>query len=259
MTTRKIGEPGAPPTRIPTGRTRRMLRRAALVLWGVALGAYALYSYRTDLGPLDVLVAFATFLGDRPLGVLAFVLVYAIRPLAAFSASLLSVAAGALYGPLAGIVLVIVGANLSALVAYGLGRGLGAELAGPALAHRRLAGVTARLRERTFETVLALRLMFVPFDAVNYLAGASRLRPRPFLLATAIGSLPGTAVFVLFGAGIADLSGLEAGQLPAPDARLLAASATLLVVSLLAARTWRRRDALRAESEKVRTAAEELR
>ncbi len=218
----------------------------ALLLWAVALASYAVTAAATGRTPLDLLVVLAAFLGQHPLGAAAYLLAYAVRPLAVFSATLLSVAAGVLYGPFAGIALVIVGANASALVAYGLGRGLGAELAGPALAHPRLAGVTGRLRERTFETVLSLRFLFVPYDAVNYLAGASRLRPLPFVLATAIGSLPGTIVFVLFGAGLGDVSALGSGHLPAPDLPLLASSAVLFAVSLLAARLWRRRAARRA-------------
>jgi len=220
----------------------------ALLLWAVGLASYAVMAVATGRTPLDLLVALGGFLGGHPLGAVAYLAAYAVRPLAAFSATLLTVAGGVLYGPLAGIALVIVGANTSALVAYGLGRGLGAELAGPALAHPRLAGITGRLRERTFETVLSLRFLFAPYDAVNYLAGASRLRPLPFVLATAIGSLPGTIVFVLFGAGLGDVSALGSGRLPAPDLPLLASSAALFAVSLSAARLWRRRAARRAES-----------
>ncbi|MDZ7708321.1 MAG: VTT domain-containing protein [Trueperaceae bacterium] len=224
----------------------RRLRRLALLLWGVGLASYAATALATGRTPLDLLVALGAFLGQHPLGAAAYLAVYAVRPLVAFSASLLSVAGGVLYGPLAGVALVIVGANVSALVAYGLGRGLGAELAGPALAHPRLAGVTGRLRGRTFETVLTLRFLFAPYDAVNYLAGATRLRPLPFVAATAIGSLPGTIVFVLFGAGLGDLSALGSGRLPTPDLALLATSGALFAMSLLAARLWRRRAARRA-------------
>lgn len=244
---RSTRPPGPPPPvdpdRAASSAGLRRLRRSALVLWGVGLASYAATAAATGRTPLDLLVALGAFLGQHPLGAAAYLAAYAVRPLAAFSATLLSVAGGVLYGPLAGVALVIVGANVSALVAYGLGRGLGAELAGPALAHPRLAGVTDRLRARTFETVLSLRFLFVPYDAVNYLAGASRLRPLPFVLATAIGSLPGTIVFVLFGAGLGDLSALGTGRLPTPDLPLLATSAALFATSLLAARLWRRRAA----------------
>ncbi len=50
--------------------------------------------------------------------------------------------------------------------------------------------------------MLILRLIFVPFDAVNYAAGLLHVRYRPFVLATILGSLPGITSFVLFGASI---------------------------------------------------------
>ncbi|MDZ7801458.1 MAG: VTT domain-containing protein [Trueperaceae bacterium] len=195
----------------------------------------------TDHGPVDLLIATGAFLGQHPLGPIAYLGAYALRPLLLVSATLLTVSAGILYGPVLGTLLAIVAANLSAWVAYTLARVLGAELAEPALAHPRLAGVTGRLRTHTFETVLTLRFLFVPYDAVNYLAGATRLRPLPFAAATAVGSLPATAMFVLFGAGLGDLSALGSGRLPAADPRLLAVSAALFVVSLAVARGLRRR------------------
>jgi len=240
--------PAARPNRSVTRGKPRTLRRLALLLWAVGLASFAVTAAATGRTPLDLLIALGAFLDQHPLGAAAYLAAYAVRPLTAFSATLLTVAGGVLYGPLAGVTLVIVGANASALVAYGLGRGLGAELAGAALAHPRLAGVTGRLRASTFETVLTLRFLFVPYDAVNYLAGALRLQPLPFVVATAIGSLPGTIVFVLFGAGLGDLSALGTGRLPTPDPTLLATSGALFATSLLAARLWRRRAARRAAS-----------
>ena len=43
------------------------------------------------------------------------------------------------------------------------------------------------------------RLLFLPFDPVNYISGFLKVDVKAFLLATAIGILPGTAVFVYAG------------------------------------------------------------
>lgn len=229
-------------------RGRRALRWVAALVWGAGLVAYGLAVVAQERSPLDVLIAVVAFLRDHPLGPLAYVAVYAARPLALFSAALLSVGGGVLYGPVAGVALVAIGANLSALVAYGLGRVVGADVAGPALRHPRLRGTARRLREHAFETVLTLRFVFAPYDAVNALAGALRLPVLAFVLATAVGSLPGTLVFVLFGASLGDVAALEAG-LPRPDPALLAASAALFLASLALARWWRAREARRRGAE----------
>lgn len=169
----------------------------------------------------------------------AYVAAYALRPLVLFPASLLTIAAGVLFGPVWGIALTVVAANLSAMVAYGLGRMIGrpppgeeAEAAGLAA---RWAG---RLRERSFATVLVMRLALLPYDLVNYLCGYLRIAPLPFLAATAIGSLPGTVAFVLAGAAVDRVDAGLAGF----DGRVLAASVVLFVGSLAVARMMHARD-----------------
>ena len=230
----------------------RRLRWLALAGWALGLAAYVMTVVRSGNTPLDVLLALLAFLRANPLGALIYLLAYAARPLLLFPATLLTVGAGVLYGPLAGLGLVLLGSNLSAVVAYGLGRSLGAELAGKALAHPRLIGMARRLRANAFEAVLTLRFLFTPYDAVNYVSGTLRLPLKPFVLATAIGSLPGTLVFVFFGAGLGDLRALEAGRLPTPDLPLLAASAALFVASLTLARVWRAREARRSRAGAAR-------
>jgi uncharacterized membrane protein YdjX (TVP38/TMEM64 family) len=232
-----------PAARAPRpGGQARTLRLLAIVLWAAAFAAYAVVVARTGSSPLELLGSLLTFLQDHPLGVAAFVVVYTLRPLLLFPATLLTVGAGILYGPLLGLGVAIVGANAGAVLAYGLAHVLGADVAGKALEHPRLQGMTRRLRANAFEAVLTLRFLFAPYDAVNYLAGALRLGVAPFLLATAIGSLPGTLVFVLFGAGLADVAALDGDTLPGIDARLLLASAAVFVASLALSRWWRRRE-----------------
>jgi uncharacterized membrane protein YdjX (TVP38/TMEM64 family) len=232
-----------PAVREASPRRKRIVRRRALGVWAALLAAYLGALIVTGRGPVDLLVATGAFLSGAPLGPAVYLAAYALRPLALLSAAVLTVAAGVLYGPVVGFALAAIGANLSALVAYGLGRALGDEIAGRSPTRGWQAGLLERLRTRTFETVLTLRFLFVPYDAVNYLAGATRLRVTPFLVATILGSLPGTVTFVLFGAGLGDLSELAAGRLPSPDPWLLGVSAALFVVSLAGARWLRRRDA----------------
>jgi uncharacterized membrane protein YdjX (TVP38/TMEM64 family) len=221
------------------------VRGAAVALWALLLVAYLVAVARSGLGPLDVAALVLVFLRDHPLGPLAFVVAYTLRPLLLFSAAALTIGAGILYGPLLGFVVVVLGANAGALVAYWLGRALAADLADGALRHPRLRGATGALRANAFEAVLTLRLVFAPYDAVTYLAGALRLPVGAFLVATALGSLPGSLVFLLFGAGLGDVTALAQGELPRLDGRLLLASAAMLALSLALARLWRRREAQR--------------
>lgn len=101
------------------------------------------------------------------------------------------------YGPVEGFVIVYVGTLLGAAAGYGLGRAVGDTLV------RLLAGERARAAAHAFATrhgvqgVLLVRLMPVlSADVLNLVAGAAGMGFRPFLLATAVGALPVTALVV---------------------------------------------------------------
>jgi uncharacterized membrane protein YdjX (TVP38/TMEM64 family) len=96
-----------------------------------------------------------------------------------------------------------------------------------------------------------MRLLFLPYDLVNVVAGGLRIRFLPFLAATALGSLPGTVSFVLLGASIDDLDDGVGGI----DPWALAAGVVVLVVSLLTARSLRRREEVVHEGSRVRAAS----
>ena len=94
-----------------------------------------------------------------------------------------------------------------------------------------------RMRERSFETVFIMRLVFLPYDLVNYLSGILRINFFAFLTATALGSIPGTISFTLFGAA----SGLDSGS-PKFDWRILAASVLIFLVSIGISKLIRKRE-----------------
>ncbi len=204
-------------------------KRLALLGWSVLLTLYVGYTIYYNVGPFDVAQKLADFLRHHPLGPLLYVMLYAVRPIFFFSATALTVIGGALYGPWLGTVLVIVGANLSALVAYTLAHTFGASVVEERTSAR-VQPYIDRMRARAFETILILRFMFLPYDAVNYTAGILRIPRRAFLAATAIGSIPGTLSFVLFGASV---EGGMQPQRPTLNPPMLALSAILFLTSLL--------------------------
>ncbi|WP_239020276.1 TVP38/TMEM64 family protein [Novacetimonas pomaceti] len=111
-------------------------------------------------------------------------------------------AAGMAYGTAEGMVMATCATVGGALVDFFAARALGGGRM-PA----RLRGMGARLgqplRERTFVTVLVLRLLPVGSAMMlSIAAGLARARMMAFVAATALGSLPQTAVFVLMGGGM---------------------------------------------------------
>lgn len=130
----------------------------------------------------------------------AYAAVYAAATLSPLPKSVFTLAAGAVFGLVQGLIVVVVGACTGAVLAFYLARALGRD------GLHRLTGVRsdrldAQLAQRGFLTVLVARLVpVVPFTVVNYLAGVTALRMPVFLGATALGMLPATTAYVALGA-----------------------------------------------------------
>lgn len=212
------------------------------MFWLALLGGYGLYSWRQGSTPWEAAHALLGYVAHGMAGPLAYVALFAVRPLILFPASLLAVAAGFAFGPFWGILLTVVGSNASATVAYLAGRFFGKGMAEPETEGGTPGGMVGRyagrMRENGFEAVLAVQSTYLPFDLVNYLAGLLRIRWGQFFLATAIGSMPGIVSFVLLGASFEmDLASGAMGL----DGRVLAASAVVFGCSVALSRYLKRR------------------
>nr|WP_310727490.1 VTT domain-containing protein [Streptomyces sp. N2A] len=149
----------------------------------------------------------------------------------------LNLAAGALFGSVAGLAAALAGTVLGAGLAFGLGRLLGQKALRPLLRARWLAAADRQLSEHGFRSMVAVRLFpGLPFAAANYCAAVSRMGWCPFLLATALGSLPNTAAYAVAGARAAT-----------PSSPVFLLAMAILALSALGALmvAWRKREALR--------------
>lgn len=147
-----------------------------------------------------VLSGWLESLSKSPYNFLLLLAIYLIRPLLLLPITLLTVFAGFLYGAFWGTVYAMLATLASCAVAYLFGRFLRSDKV--ELQREWLN----RLRERSFETVLISRLIFLPGDLVNYASGFLKISLTAFLLATAMGGLPGLLVGVLAGASLETFS-----------------------------------------------------
>lgn len=144
-------------------------RLAALLVWVGLLLGYQWYAWWQDLSMLEAVRRLIDFMSSGLAGPLIYVVFYALRPLVLFPASLLTWAAGFVFGPVLGLLFTVLGSNISASVAYLAGRYFGGSFQNTGYT---LQGYAERLHGNSFESVLIMRLIFVPFDAVNYAAGS---------------------------------------------------------------------------------------
>jgi uncharacterized membrane protein YdjX (TVP38/TMEM64 family) len=230
----------------PKAAARRSVARtralAVLGLWAVLAGLAWWFAAEKGWTAEQLGRTLVELLAGSVWGPLIYIVLYVARLALLFSATVLTLAGGFLFGPVHGTLLTVLAANLSSLVAYVIGRYFGGASLGARAeeaAEGRLARWRSRMVEAPFETVLIMRLIYLPYDGVSILAGLLALPPRAFLAATILGTLPGTVQFVLLGAS------LESFRLTEPKVNVayLAASLVLAGLGLLLSR-W-----LRARSE----------
>jgi len=174
---------------------------SAALFWLVLLGGYGWYMRSTGLSAQEAALQVRDFLGASIWGPLLYVVLYTLRPLIFFPSTVMTAMSGYLYGPVWGTAYALLGGNLSGTLAYFVGRFFGGDLFGEdnAEASGFMARHAANLRRNGFEAVLIMRLIYLPYDLVNYLCGFVRVPWLQYASATLLGVLPGSLTFVLLG------------------------------------------------------------
>lgn len=145
-------------------------------------------------------------------GPAAFVLGYAAAAVALLPGSLLTLAAGAIFGLARGTAYVFVGATLGACLAFLIARYLARGAVERRIAaHPRFAAVDRAIGREGSKIVFLLRLSPVfPYNVLNYALGLTGVRFRDFLLAS-VGMLPGTLLYVYYGKVLGDVAAVASG------------------------------------------------
>lgn len=170
------------------------------LVWICLIGLFFSYFYFNGIAFSEVYSHVSDILDNavKSAGIWApilFIVVYTIRPLIFFPATVLTTLAGVLFGPIFGILYTIIGENMSANLAFRVARFFKKE------EYRTdwIKKIDKKASENGFITTLILRLIWAPFDGVNYGLGLTKMKQRDFFLGTFIGILPGLTIFVLFG------------------------------------------------------------
>jgi uncharacterized membrane protein YdjX (TVP38/TMEM64 family) len=178
-------------------------------------------------------------------GPAVFIAGYAVAAVAFVPGSVLTLAAGAIFGLARGAAYVFVAATLGASAAFLVSRHLAR-----AAVERRLAGsprfaaIDRAVGREGRKIVLLLRLSPVfPFNLLNYALGLTGVRFADYLLGC-LGMIPGTLLYVYYGKLAGDVAALAGGAPAGRDAGYYAVSVlgllATVVVTTLVTRTARR-------------------
>ena len=193
--------------------TRTGSRRGVLVLkiLGGLAALAALYFIAPDVRGYTL--EFAKWVeGQGVWGPIIFALGYAGATVAFVPGSLLTLAAGAIFGLAKGTVTVFFGATLGSALAFLIAR----YVARDAIARRiagspKFAATDRAVAREGLKIVTLLRLVPIfPFALMNYALGLTRVKFRDYLLAS-IGMIPGTFLYVYYGKGLGSLLAVAGG------------------------------------------------
>jgi uncharacterized membrane protein YdjX (TVP38/TMEM64 family) len=195
-------------------RLKRAIPVLILILLLVLAYVFDLYRYLsfTELkNNHDALMAWRN--QHAVLTILIFMLLYIIAVAVSFpGATILTLAGGFLFGLLWGTVYIVIAATIGAVILFLACRYAFAEL------FRQKAGKTLRRFEKGFQDdafnyLLFLRLLPVfPFWLINIVPALLDMKLTPYIIATFLGIIPGTAVYVSVGNGLGSV--FAAGKTP---------------------------------------------
>lgn len=246
------------PARVIHWAKNNTIQLVAVVFWVVLIVTVRQYMTANDLTFGELVNQLAEVLTGTWYGPLIYIVIYLLRPLILFPASLLTILAGTVFGLPLGFAYALVAGTLSAAIPYGIGRWFsGGEKADTDEAEDESANLLKRftdlLKRNPFQAVLTMRLLYLPYDAVSLVVGSLGIAFIPFALATAIGNIGGTLSFVGIGAS-ADID-FATGEFGGINPLVLGFSVTILVVSLGISRYLNKREAAKqAAAETTATA-----
>lgn len=173
--------------------------------------------------------------GAGPTGVLIFLAVYIVAEVALVPGSLLTMTAGFAYGPLGGLLVASPASVLAATAAFLLGRTvLRGWIQKKIERSPKSRALDRAIGRNSFKLILLLRLSpVIPFNVLNYMLGLSDANLARYVVASFIGMLPGTWLYVYLGSLATTAAALtEAGRGGGP-ARIALTSAGLIATVIV--------------------------
>jgi uncharacterized membrane protein YdjX (TVP38/TMEM64 family) len=193
------------------GARSESLSSTLLKLAAVAAGLVALVALGRTLG--GYIPQFANWVESLGLlGPLVFVAGYAMATVAFIPGSLLTLAAGAIFGLLEGTVYVFIGATVGSSLAFLIARYLARQTVERRLeSNPKFEVVDRAVAKEGLKIVFLLRLSpAFPYNLLNYALGLTSVRFRDYLVAS-LGMIPATFLYVYYGKALGSLAAVAGG------------------------------------------------
>lgn len=142
-------------------------------------------------------------------GPIIYIIMFSLVPLTLFPDAVLAVAGGVVFGVYMGTLYTIIGAICGGTISFYISRFLGRGVV-EKLIRGKGQLFDDGIEDRGFLLILILRLIpLIPFDVISYCAGLTKIKYRDFVLATAIGIIPGVLIYSNIGDKAVDIKSPE--------------------------------------------------
>ena len=172
----------------------RLIRIILFIGLLVAVTLAIIYRDQFDVAALEVWVRDA-----GPVAPLLFMLIYALAAVLFLPGSVLTLAGGALFGPVLGAFYNLTGATLGATLAFLIARYLASDWVADKTGGR-VKQLINGVEGEGWRFVAFVRLVpLFPFNLLNYALGLTRLRLLHYIIATYVFMLPGAIAYTYLG------------------------------------------------------------
>ena len=174
---------------------KKIQRLFVKYIWVILLLLSFVYFYKQNMYFNSVLELRLWLANFGSLAPVAYILLYTLRPVLFIPALVLNLASAVLFGPLWGIVYILLGGLGSASLCYYLARHTNFEFVNK-IADKWWGFVDKYSPQSDFKKMLCLRIVPIfPYDPISFLAGLSKIPYKTYALATLLGMIPGAVAY----------------------------------------------------------------
>lgn len=173
-----------------------------LVLIIAALGIAALFYFQVPAALRELLNRALDWIAELGIwGPVTFAVIYILACVFFLPGSVLTLGAGALFGVVKGFILVSISSTLGATAAFLVGRDLARDWVAKKIEDNpKFAAIDKAVAREGWKIVGLVRLSPVfPFTLLNYAFGLTRVSLPHYIIASWIGMMPGTVMYVYIG------------------------------------------------------------
>lgn len=177
-----------------------------LLILGFILGLIIFLSIKGYIS-VQKLLDLVNAIKGSPYAPFIYVFIYIAGVVLALPGIALTALSGPIFGFWKGALLVIISSNLGCQLTFFISRFMGRDFVKRFIKEDSMADrISRKIENNGFLVMLYLRILPIfPFNGVNYVSGLTNIRYRDYTLASFIGMLPGTLVYVYLSATAADI------------------------------------------------------